>query len=114
MIEFSLAVVFFLIMAVVAANISYLLGPKSDNPQKQTPFECGSPLLEEFHENYFPRFFGVALIFLIFDIEAVFFFPLALVLKLQPYFYLPIFIIFFVITVIIFFYISKKGGFLWE
>ncbi len=114
MIEIFVSIIFFFMMAVIAANISFFLGPKSENDDKRTPFECGSPLLEEYKDNYFPRYFGIALIFLIFDIEAIFFFPLALVFGIEPSFYFPVFLIFFLIVVFIFIYIAKKGGFLWE
>ena len=60
-------------------NVSRLLGPKQrDNGVKGEPFETGQPPLEEYREAQHPRFFFVAMAFLVFDVAAVFLFPFVL------------------------------------
>jgi NADH-quinone oxidoreductase subunit A len=58
-----------------------LLGPKRTNPAKETPFECGSPPLQNGIPPFPIKFSLIAFLFLLFDVEAAFFFPLALIIK---------------------------------
>ena len=116
MIEILIAIIFFGIIALISANISGFLGPKSKNPTKETPFECGSPLLEKFSVSYTPIYFFVAIAFLIFDVEASYLLMWALILRGVTD-KLTLFIVgglFFVIIILAFAYIWKKGGFEWE
>lgn len=115
-VEFLIALIFFLIIAFISANISGFLGPKSTNPQKIEPFECGVPLLEKFKELYTPRYFFIAIAFLIFDIEAAYLFPWAIIFKDSPNksSLFLIFILFFFVIILAFAYIWKKGGLKWE
>ena len=57
------------------------LGPTKTNPAKESPFECGSPYLQEGINPVPIKFYLVAFLFLLFDIEVVFFFPWALIFK---------------------------------
>src|ERR1700745_1979841 len=60
---------------------SYLLAPKAPNKRKNMPFECGVPPVENVGHRFSVRFYLVAILFLLFDVEAIFFFPWAVVFK---------------------------------
>src|SRR6185437_455133 len=96
---------------------SYLLGPKVYNPRKNTPFECGMPPHGDARHRFSVRFYLVAILFLLFDVEAIFFFPWAVVFK--KYLSINSFILvemgFFVgILLIGYYYVLRKGVLEWE
>jgi NADH-quinone oxidoreductase subunit A len=70
-------------LAFVGLNlfISSLIRPSDPNPTKLTPYECGEESEGTGFVRFNPRFYVIALVFLIFDIETVFIFPWAVVLK---------------------------------
>src|SRR6478736_599289 len=65
----------------VALTIAQVFGPKLPNSRKNTPFECGVPPVGSAKHRFSVRFYLVAILFLLFDVEAVFFFPWAVVYK---------------------------------
>ena len=77
-----LPVVALLVLAVAFAAISILasrlLAPKSPNDRKQAPYECGIIPAQEVPERFPVRFYLVAMIFIVFDIEIIFFYPWAM------------------------------------
>jgi len=58
--------------------LAVLIGPKATNPDKLKPFECGSEPIGTPRGRYSVRFYQVAILFLVFDIEAAFMYPWAL------------------------------------
>src|SRR5579862_8835055 len=58
--------------------LAVLVGPKATNPDKLKPFECGSEPIGTPRGRYSVRFYQVAILFLVFDIEAAFMYPWAL------------------------------------
>jgi NADH-quinone oxidoreductase subunit A len=58
--------------------LAVLIGPKASNPEKLKPFECGSEPIGTPRGRYSVRFYQVAILFLVFDIEAAFMYPWAL------------------------------------
>src|ERR1700743_2814267 len=64
-----------------AMLVSYILGPKIPNRRKNMPFECGVPAIGDARQRFSVRFYLVAILFLLFDVEAIFFFPWAVVFK---------------------------------
>ncbi|MEM7261912.1 MAG: NADH-quinone oxidoreductase subunit A [Planctomycetota bacterium] len=71
-------VVFGLLALVVAGGalaLSELLGPKRRDPEKETIYECGVPLLDNAREPFHIRFYLIAILFILFDIETVFIVP---------------------------------------
>jgi NADH-quinone oxidoreductase subunit A len=97
--------------------LSFLLGPKIKNKIKDQPFECGVPILGDTKQRFSVRFYLVAILFLLFDVEAIFFFPFALIYK--EYLSINTFILiemgFFVgILLIGYFYVLRKGALEWE
>ncbi len=90
------------------------LGPKRTNPTKETPFECGSPYLQKEINSVPIKFYLVAFIFLLFDIEVVFFFPWALIFKEMGITALVIMFAYIFVIVLGFIYAWKKGAFQWD
>jgi len=61
--------------------LSNLLGPRRPTPEKSAPYECGMPAVGDARERHSVRFYLVAMIFLLFDIEVAFLYPWALALR---------------------------------
>jgi NADH-quinone oxidoreductase subunit A len=62
-------------------GLSALLGPKKPTKIKLEPYECGMPLIGQPRERFSVKFFLVAIIFILFDVEAVFLYPWAVLFK---------------------------------
>src|SRR3954465_2387913 len=67
--------------ALVSVVLSRLLGPRKPSPEKSAPYECGMPPVGGAHERMSVKFYLVAMIFLLFDIEVAFLYPWALALR---------------------------------
>jgi len=92
---------------------STLLGKRARSPLKDTPYESGMAPIGSAHERFSVKFYLVGMIFILFDIEAVFLYPWAVVyrqLKLFGFFEMVIFI---ALILIGFFYVWKKGALDW-
>ncbi len=74
----GLAVVLALGFCGLFTALAVLIGPKAVNPEKLKPFECGSEPIGTPRGRYSVRFYQVAILFLVFDIEAAFMYPWAL------------------------------------
>jgi NADH-quinone oxidoreductase subunit A len=71
-----------LVFAVVSLLVSRLLAPRRPTPIKQAPYECGVSGAETQNPIRFPvKFFLVAMIFIVFDIEVIFLYPYAMVFR---------------------------------
>jgi NADH-quinone oxidoreductase subunit A len=70
-----LVVVIAAVFAAVFLGLSFWLGPKRPSALKQSTYECGVPPRSSVQIRFFVRFFLVALLFLLFDLEAVFLYP---------------------------------------
>src|SRR5262245_28803715 len=82
--QFELAAIFFFIAIGVAVPLTmltmgWLVRPKTPNKEKLTIYECGELPVQSAWFNFNPRFYIVALIFLIFDVEVAFTYPVATV-----------------------------------
>ena len=67
--------------ALVSVLLSGLLGPKKPSPEKSAPYECGMPPVGDARERHPVKFYLVAMIFLLFDIEVAFLYPWAMALR---------------------------------
>jgi NADH-quinone oxidoreductase subunit A len=114
MIEIFLVFLIFGLLGLMLLSMNKFLGPSKSNPTKESPFECGSPYLQE-GINPFPiKFYLVAFLFLLFDIEVVFFFPWALIFKDMGLTALIVMFAYVFVLVLGFIYAWKKGAFEWE
>jgi NADH-quinone oxidoreductase subunit A len=103
-------------MAVAAGliGISALLGKRATSPQKDTPYESGMVPSGSARERFSVKFYMVGMVFILFDIEAIFLYPWAVVyrqLKLFGFFEMLLFV---VLVLVGFFYVWKKGGLDWS
>ena len=67
--------------ALTAVVLSNYLGPRKPTPEKSAPYECGMPPVGDARDRQSVRFYLVAMIFLLFDIEIAFLYPWALALR---------------------------------
>src|SRR5438874_8465773 len=65
----------------VAVVLSAVLGPRNPTPEKLAPYECGMPAVGNARERQSVKFYLVAMIFLLFDIEVAFLYPWAVALR---------------------------------
>lgn len=106
------------IFAVVNVNLSSLLGPKRPNREKLSTYESGVEPVGTAHERFSVKFYMVAVLFILFDIEVVFLFPWAVsFLNLDAARMVYSFIsamVFIIILLIGYIYIIKKGALRWD
>src|SRR6478735_637644 len=67
--------------ALISVLLSGVLGPKKPSPEKSAPYECGMPAVGDARERQSVKFYLVAMIFLLFDIEVAFLYPWAISLR---------------------------------
>src|SRR5213083_213636 len=67
--------------ALISILLSSVLGPRKPTPEKSAPYECGMPPVGDARERQSIRFYLVAMIFLLFDIEVAFLYPWAVALR---------------------------------
>ena len=94
--------------------IGFLLAPHKPDSEKNSPFECGFEAFEDSRMRFDVRYYLVAILFIIFDLEIAFLFPWAIVLADIGVFGLVAMGIFLGILVIGFIYEWKKGALEWE
>lgn len=113
---FPLVVLFALAGFVVLALlfIAQKVGPKSSNPAKMEPFESGNPPKGDARIRFSVRFYLVAMLFLIFDLEVVFLYPWAIYFRQLGIFGLVQMGIFLAILTIGYVYVWKKGALEWD
>ena len=100
----------FVIVATVLANI---LAPHNRTKEKLQTYECGVPTLGKTWIQFNVGYYLFALIFLIFDVELIFLYPWAVVVKSVGWIALVEIVIFFFILFMGFLYAHKKGAFKW-
>jgi NADH-quinone oxidoreductase subunit A len=92
---------------------NFLLGPKNPTPEKSAPYECGMPAVGDARERQSVKFYLVAMIFLLFDIEVAFLYPYAMAMRdLRWVGYFQI-LVFFLLLVAGYVYIWRKGALDW-
>lgn len=99
-----------LIVGLAMLGVSQLLGRQTGGAVKLTTYESGMPLLDASHKRLSIAFFLIAIDFIVFDIEAAFLYPWALVLRDGSW---PLFwaVMFFVFLILVgYAYIWRKGG----
>ena len=99
-----------IVVGIAILGISQLLGKQVGGRVKGTPVESGVPLLDRSHKRISIAFFLVAIDFIVFDLEAAFLYPWALVLREQGW---PLFwaVMVFVFLILVgYAYVWKKGG----
>jgi len=118
MLENYLPILVFLVIGVAFGvapiALGYLLGPNRPDAAKLSPYECGFEAFEDSRMKFDVRFYLVAILFIIFDLEIAFLFPWAVVLEDIGVFGFWAMMVFLGILVIGFIYEWKKGALEWE
>lgn len=95
-------------------SVSSLLAKRQPDAAKDAPYECGFPAFENSRIPFDVRFYLVAILFIIFDLETAFFFPWALALRKIGMFGFFAMMLFLGLLVIGFIYEWKRGALEWE
>ena len=118
MLENYLPILLFIIIGigfgVVPLMAGFVLGPRRPDDEKNSAYECGFEPFEDAHMKFDVRFYLVAILFIIFDLEIAFLFPWAVVLDDIGIFGLLAMFLFLAILVVGFIYEWKKGALEWE
>ena len=102
------------LFAVGSVILGVLLGPSKPSPEKSAPYECGMPPVGDARDRQSVKFYLVAMIFLLFDIEAAFLFPWAVSLKSLGMMGFVQVISFFALLSTGYVYVWRKGAFDWS
>lgn len=106
----ALAILFgILVMALTA-----ILGPKKPSPEKLAPYESGLQEIEAPRRRFPVKYLLTGMLFIVFDIEIVSFYPLAILLHQIKLLGLIELLVFLVILMIGYIYVWRKGAFTWE
>ncbi len=119
--HFSILVVFFFVLGFAVTNIvlGHLLGRHRNTRAKLMPYECGIDPVGSAHQRFSVRFYLVAMMFILFDIEAVFLIPWAVVFRSlsqlisKPFAYVEM-MVFLAVLLVGYIYVWKKGVFEWN
>ncbi|KTC76873.1 NADH-quinone oxidoreductase subunit A [Legionella brunensis] len=103
-----------LVIGLAMLGAGSLFGKHNPDSAKNAPYECGFGAFESSHIPFDVRFYLVAILFIIFDLETAFFFPWALVLRKIGWFGFSAMMIFLGLLVIGFIYEWKRGALEWE
>lgn len=99
--------------AVASVIAGFVVGYKSDEVDN-TPYECGMKLFGSAKIQFDVKFLNFAVLFLIFDVEAVFLFPLAVTLNEMPFYVLGESVVFILIFLFALIYSIKKNILRWQ
>ena len=94
----------------VMIGLSVLLGPKNPTPEKLAPYECGMPPVGSARERFSVKFYIIAMLFIVFDIEVVFMYPWAVMFKRLGMFGFAEMGVFILILLVGYVYVWKKGA----
>jgi NADH-quinone oxidoreductase subunit A len=94
--------------------LGYLLGPNRPDPAKNSPYECGFEAFEDARMKFDVRYYLIAILFILFDLEIAFLFPWAVALKDIGFIGFIDMMIFLAILVAGFAYMWIKGAIDWE
>lgn len=111
--------VFVFILIGLIAGVAFLvlgniLGPKRHYAEKDAPFECGFEAFENARMKFDVRYYLVAILFILFDLEVAFMFPWAVVFKELGAYGFWSMLVFIIVLTVGFVYEWKKGALEWE
>jgi NADH-quinone oxidoreductase subunit A len=102
------------VMAIAFISIAHLLAPRSANPNKGLAYECGVVPKSDARAPFNIHYYLVAVLFVLFDLEAMFIYPWAVSLRSLGTVALAEMFVFIVILLVGYVYAWKKGVFEWE
>jgi NADH-quinone oxidoreductase subunit A len=110
----ALLIVLATVVALIAIGLGSLFGPRKESAAKSMPYESGMNPYGEGTRRMPIRFYLIAVLFILFDIEVVFFLPWAITFRQLGLFGLIEMVIFIVILLVGYVYAWKKGALEWE
>ena len=99
--------------AIFTLIVAGLVHPSRFNRVKFEPYECGIEPLTDARDRYSVRYYLVAMLFVIFDVETIFMFPWAVIMDEAPLFFLIEMLVFLFILVVGYVYAWRKGALEW-
>src|SRR6267154_655094 len=102
-----------MVIAAALVTLSYVIGRKVKNKVKDMPYECGIAPTGDARHRFSVRFYLVAMLFILFDIEAIFLYPWAVIYKQLKMFAFLEMLVFVILILAGFFFIWKKGVLDW-
>jgi NADH-quinone oxidoreductase subunit A len=118
MLENYLPILVFLAIASVLGaallSLGFILGPRRPDEAKNSPYECGFEAFDDSRMKFDVRYYLVAILFIIFDLEIAFLFPWAVSLDAVGGFGMLAMAVFLLILVVGFIYEWKKGALEWD
>ena len=118
LIEYLPILILFIIaalFAVISVILSYVVGQHKPNPAKMSAYECGIIPQTEAAGPYPVKFYVTAMLFILFDIEVLFFYPWAVAFhQLRRFYMFAEMLIFVAILLAGYLYVWKQGAFEWE
>jgi NADH-quinone oxidoreductase subunit A len=116
--ESYLPVILFILVGVavgVAPQVlGFLLGPNKPDAEKNSPYECGFEAFEDTRMKFDVRYYLVAILFIVFDLEIAFLFPWAVALDTVGIVAMAAMGVFLLVLVVGFIYEWKKGALEWD
>lgn len=109
-----LLIAFVVVNAILMIGVSHIFSTYRRTPTKIAPYESGMPALGDARERFSVKFYLVAMLFIIFDIETIFLFPWAVTFRQLGLFGLIEMAIFIGLVFVAYVYIWKKGGLDWS
>src|SRR5258705_13350641 len=101
-------------VGVAPQALGFLLGPRRPDAAKNSPYECGFEAFEDARMKFDVRYYLIAILFILFDLEIAFLFPWAVSLREIGLFGLLSMVVFLAILVVGFVYEWKKGALEWD
>jgi NADH-quinone oxidoreductase subunit A len=111
------AIVFLVLGGAVGAAFSALnsfIGPRREARDKQEPYECGLPSEVKREMRFGISFYLIAMLFILFDLEVVFLYPIAVQLRAFGTFALVETVVFVVLLLVAFVYVWRRGALDWR
>ena len=113
-----LPILMFLVVAILFGGgtiaLSTIIVPRRHSPEKDSPYECGVEPVGSAHSRFTIKFYLVAVLFILFDIEAVFLYPWAVAFRHLGLYGLVEMLLFIVILMVGYLYLLKKRALDWE
>ncbi|MDR2837453.1 MAG: NADH-quinone oxidoreductase subunit A [Azonexus sp.] len=108
------------VVGVLPTALGFVLGPNKPDPEKLSPYECGFEAFEDARMKFDVRYYLIAILFILFDLEIAFLFPWATIFKdivasesIRLFGFIEM-LVFVVILVIGYVYAWAKGALEWE
>lgn len=102
------------LLASIMVGLARVLGPKTPTAVKETPFECGSPVIGSARDRFSVKYYVTAILFLVFDIESVFIYPWAVLFRKLGWYGFVEMLVFVAFILVGLVYVFRKGALEWE